>query len=372
MKIMTVVGTRPELIKMSCCIKQFDDFFEHILVHTGQNYDYELNQIFFQDLGIREPDYFLDCNIESPAAAIGDVIAKIDVLIRELKPDGFVVYGDTNSCLSVISAKRNKVPIFHFEAGNRCYDSRVPEEINRKIVDHTSDINFVLSEHARRYLISEGLRPEQIFKTGSHLPELIKGFSAKIESSLILEKENLSVGEYFLVSLHREENVDVDDNLSTLVETLNAIASKYKFSIIFSVHPRTSTRLKTLGLHEKLDPLIRLQKPFSFSDYLKLQKSCFCVISDSGTVSEESSILKCRSVTVRNAHERPEGVDAGMFVSASVNLENIMGAVEIALKSVPKLNEVSDYHNYTASTDIVKIIHSYVPYVNRVVWKKHL
>lgn len=369
MKIMTVVGTRPELIKMACCIEQFDRSFDHILVHTGQNYDYELNQIFFDDLGIRQPDYFLECNTTSPAAAIGDIISKTDQLIRNIEPDGFVVYGDTNSCLSVISAKRNKVPIFHFEAGNRSFDLRVPEEINRKIVDHTSDINFVLSEHARRYLIAEGLRPEQIFKIGSHLPELVQKHRCKIDASNVLERENLIAGKYFLVSLHREENVDTDKNLEVLVDAINAIADRYGYPIIFSVHPRTQSRLVRLGLMETFSSLVRLQKPYSFSDYLKLQEASLCVISDSGTVSEESSILKCRNITIRNAHERPEGVDAGVLIIASLNVNHILDSLALSLELDPKNNEVSDYHNYKASADIVKIIHSYIPYVKRTVWK---
>jgi UDP-N-acetylglucosamine 2-epimerase len=369
MKVMTVVGTRPELIKMACCIEQFDQTFEHILVHTGQNYDYELNQIFFKDLGIRQPDHFLECDTSTPASAIGDIITKIDQLIRIHKPDAFVVYGDTNSCLSVISAKRNKVPIFHFEAGNRCFDARVPEEINRKIVDHTSDINFVLSEHARRYLISEGFKPEQIFKVGSHLPELVEKQRVKIDNSTILESEGLLAAQYFLVSLHREENVDSDDNLQVLVNAVNKIALKYKHPVIFSVHPRTLNRLRDLNLVDSFSSLVRLLKPFSFSDYLQLQKSSLCVISDSGTVSEESSILKCRSITIRNAHERPEGVDAGVFITASLDVEHILDSIDLSLRLDPEDNEVSDYHNYKASADITKIIHSYTPYVKRVVWK---
>ena len=370
MKVMTIVGTRPELIKMACCIEQFDQFFDHTLVHTGQNYDYELNQVFFDDLGIRQPDHFLKCDTSTAASAIGDIISKTDQLIREHRPDAFVVYGDTNSCLSVISAKRNKVPIFHFEAGNRSFDLRVPEEINRKIVDHTSDINFVLSEHARRYLIAEGIKPEQIFKTGSHLPELIKKQWDKIDASDILELENLRPQEYFLVSLHREENVDSDDNLRILVDAINQIANTYNHPIIFSVHPRTKKRLIELKLTERFSKLVSLQKPFSFSAYLKLQKEALCVISDSGTVSEESSLLKCRSITIRNAHERPEGVDAGVFMTASLSVEHILATLAIALRLDHGKNEVTDYHNTNTSKNIVKIIQSYVPYINRVVWRK--
>ena len=372
MKIMTVVGTRPELIKMACCIEEFDKAFEHILVHTGQNYDYELNQVFFDDLGIRQPDHFLNCDSTSAAAAIGDIISKTDLLIKKHQPDAFIVYGDTNSCLSVISAKRNKVPIFHFEAGNRSFDLRVPEEINRKIVDHTSDINFVLSEHARRYLISEGLKPEQIFKVGSHLPELVQKNQHKIDSSNVLERESLIANQYFLVSLHREENVDSDENLQILVDAINQIVTLYNHPIIFSVHPRTQKRLDKLKLTSKFSDLVRLQKPYNFSDYLKLQKSALCVISDSGTVSEESSILKCRSITIRNAHERPEGVDAGVFITASLDAEHILATLSLSLKSDPKQNEVPDYHNYKASKDITKIIHSYIPYIKRVVWRNGL
>ena len=370
MKLMTIVGTRPELIKMACCIEQFDRFFDHTLVHTGQNYDYELNQVFFDDLGIRQPDHFMNCDTSSAAAAIGDIISKTDDLICKHKPDAFAVYGDTNSCLSVISAKRNKVPIFHFEAGNRSFDLRVPEEINRKIVDHTSDINFVLSEHARRYLIAEGVKPEQIFKTGSHLPELIERQREKIDASDVLELEHLKPQEYFLVSLHREENVDSDENLRILVDAINQIANDYNYPIIFSVHPRTKKRLVALKLMERFSELVSLQKPFSFSAYLKLQKEALCVISDSGTVSEESSILKCRSITIRNAHERPEGIDAGVFMTASISVEHILATLAIALQMDPEQNEVADYHNHKASKDIVKIIQSYTPYINRVVWRK--
>lgn len=369
---MTVVGTRPELIKMACCIEKFDIFFEHILVHTGQNYDYELNEIFFKDLNIRQPNFFLNCNTESPAAAIGDIIYKIDKLIKEHKPDAFLVYGDTNSCLSAISAKRNKIPIFHFEAGNRSFDLRVPEEINRKIVDHTSDINFVLSEHARRYLISEGIRQELIFKTGSHLPELFEKLSNKINKSKILNDENLEKNKFFLVSLHREENVDSKKNLTILFNVLNKIALKYQYPIIFSIHPRTRKKMEKLGVISKFNPLIKLKNPFSFTDFIKLQKNCLCLISDSGTVSEESSILKCRSITVRNAHERPEGIDAGIFSVASLNEEHILNTLDIAIQNDIHENEVGDYHNYKLSTDIVKIINSYTPYINKFVWKKEI
>ena len=316
-KIMTIVGTRPELIKMSRLIPLLDEISEHILVHTGQNYDYELNQVFFEDLEIRKPDFFLNVADSSVAKTIGKIIEKSDEVFESQQPDALIVYGDTNSCLSVISAKRRKIPIFHMEAGNRCFDQRVPEELNRKVVDHLSDVNLVLTEHARRYLLAEGIRPQYIFKTGSNMFEVLNYYNKKIQDSKILDRLDLKSKNYFLVSLHREENVDSKDNLEKLIVALNRITELCAIPVIVSMHPRTKKRIEDFNLGD-LAPQVQLHPPFGFFDYIKLQVSSKCVISDSGTIFEENSILNFPAVTIRNAHERPEGMDASSVILSNL------------------------------------------------------
>lgn len=310
LKVMTIVGTRPELIKMSRVIAEFDRHTQHVLVHTGQNYDYELNQVFFDDLDIRKPDHFLDAVGDNAAQTIARVIEKADEVLAAEQPDAVMLYGDTNSCLAVIAAKRRKVPVFHMEAGNRCFDQRVPEELNRKVLDHLSDINLVLTEHARRYLIAEGIRPETVIKTGSHMREVLDHYMPKIQTSDVLQRIQLDRGRYFIVSAHREENVDSEENLRDLLETLNALAETYDVPVVVSTHPRTRKRLDALSMVEP-DARIQFMKPFGFCDYIRLQMESLCVISDSGTITEEASLLNLPAVTIRNAHERPEGMDAG-------------------------------------------------------------
>jgi len=365
-KIMTVIGTRPEIIKMSKIINSLDKNFDNILVHTGQNYDYELNEVFFKDLQVRKPNYFLDCDVSSVMSTVGDILVKIDNLITLEQPDAFLVYGDTNSCLSVIAAKRRRIPIFHFEAGNRCFDVRVPEEINRKIVDHTADVNFVLSEHARRYLEKEGFPPQYIFKTGSHMFEVISQHAQDIDQSKILEELNLKRNNYFLVSLHREENVDDDANLKKSLEALESLSTKKNKVTIISVHPRTRARIESLGII--VSERIILLKPFGFFDYCNLQKNAFCVISDSGTISEETSLLNLNSVMLRETHERPEGMDVGSVVCSSLTKRSLEHAVEVAVNTSPT-NSISDYTNNTSEM-ITRVISSYIDIINRFTWKK--
>ncbi|KUE90273.1 UDP-N-acetyl glucosamine 2-epimerase [Cupriavidus necator] len=373
LKVMTIVGTRPELIKMSRVIAEFDRHTHHILVHTGQNYDYELNQIFFQDLGIRKPDYFLDAAGGTAAETIGQVIAKADEVIEREAPDAVLLYGDTNSCLSVIAAKRRKVPVFHMEAGNRCFDQRVPEELNRKILDHLSDVNLVLTEHARRYLIGEGIRPETIFKTGSHLKEVLDYYKPRIVESDILQRLCLENGKYFVVSAHREENVDTELNLRDLLDTLRALVDKYNFPIIVSTHPRTRKRLDAMGVGDTdTDGLIRFVKPFGFFDYINLQMHAACVLSDSGTITEETSLLNLRAVTIRNAHERPEGMDVGTLIMSGLKASRVLEAVEIILAQQEEVQRavlpVDDYENPAVSKQVMRIVVSYVDYIKRTVW----
>lgn len=376
MKVMTLVGTRPEIIKLSRVIAELDKNVEHILVHTGQNYDYELNEIFFKDLEIRKPDHFLEAVGESTAETIGNVIAKSDRLMREVKPDAILIYGDTNSCLSVISAKRLQIPIFHMEAGNRCFDQRVPEEINRKIVDHLSDINMPLTEHARRYLLDEGLRPENTIKTGSSMREVINFYEHKISGSDVLERLQLKERGFFLVSSHREENVDYPQNLKNLLMSLNDLAEVYNQPVIVSVHPRTQKRLDDLSDDSlKIDSRINFMKPLGFFDYIRLQQKATCVISDSGTLTEESSLLNFPGVMIRGAHERPEGMDEGTVIMSSLRVENIREAVSVAVKhhSDEKSNfhPIDDYRPDNVSLKVVRIILSYTDYINRFVWKKN-
>lgn len=367
-KVMTIVGTRPELIKMSRVIAKLDQHTDHVLVHTGQNYDYELNQIFFDDLQIRKPDFFLNASGESASQLIGQVIAKSDEVIEKVRPDAVLLYGDTNSCLSVISAKRRKVPVFHFEAGNRCFDQRVPEELNRKIVDHLSDINLVLSEHARRYLMAEGVRPESIIKTGSHMPEVFKHYSEKINRSDALDRFSLKRDKYFLISMHREENVDVHDNLVSMIESLNLLARTYDYPLVVSTHPRTRKRLEEFSI-TNIDERIKFLSPLGFFDYNKLQMSAFCVISDSGTVTEEASILKIPAITIRNAHERPEGMDAGTLIMSGLLPDSVLDAVKVVSHSRAP-GSVEDYDREKVSDQIVRIVLSYIDYINRTVWQR--
>jgi UDP-N-acetylglucosamine 2-epimerase len=372
-KVMTVVGTRPEIIKLSRVICELDRYTNHILVHTGQNYDYELNEIFFEQLGLRKPDYFLNVAGSTLAETIGNVIVKSDEIIEKENPDAFLIYGDTNSCLSVISAKRKKVPIFHMEAGNRCFDQRVPEEINRKIVDHLSDINMPLSEHARNYLIAEGLSPEKVIKTGSPMKEVLNYHSKEIENSPVLENEKLVKGEYFIVSTHREENVDSEVNFNNLLQSLNVIVEKYQKKLIVSTHPRTMKKLKEIGFFNK-NPLIEFMKPFGFLDYIKLQMNAFCVISDSGTITEESSILQFPAITIRQAHERPEGMDEGTLIMTGLNPERILESINVVVSQFTENNKivhmVKDYEADNVSMKVLRIILSYTDYINRTVWHK--
>lgn len=373
LKVMTIVGTRPELIKMSRVIAEFDQHTRHVLVHTGQNYDYELNQLFFEDLDIRKPDHFLEAVGDNAAQTIARVIEKSDAVMEKEMPDALMLYGDTNSCLAVIAAKRRKIPVFHMEAGNRCFDQRVPEELNRKVLDHLSDINLVLTEHARRYLIAEGVRPETIIKTGSHMREVLDYYMPKIQASNVLTRMGLDQGHYFIVSAHREENVDTPENLIDLVDTLNAMAGHYQIPIIVSTHPRTQKRLDLLNF-KNLDGKIQFLKPFGFCDYVKLQMEALCVVSDSGTIAEEGSLLNLPAVTVRNTHERPEGMDVGTLIMAGLKKERVLDAVRVITAQHDRgsrvMAPVEDYEAHSVSKKILRIVLSYTDYVNRTVWQK--
>jgi UDP-N-acetylglucosamine 2-epimerase (non-hydrolysing) len=375
LKVMTIVGTRPELIKMSRVIAEFDRHTKHILVHTGQNYDYGLNQVFFDDLGIRKPDHFLEAVGDNAAQTIARVIEKSDAVMEQEKPDAIMLYGDTNSCLAVISAKRRKIPVFHMEAGNRCFDQRVPEELNRKVLDHLSDINMVLTEHARRYLLAEGIRPETIIKTGSHMREVLDHYMPKILESDVLQRMGLTAGKFFIVSAHREENVDTPQNMQDLIETLNALAKTYDCPVIVSTHPRTQKRLDTMELG-KLDPHIQFLKPFGFCDYIKLQMEALCVVSDSGTITEEASLLNLPAITIRNAHERPEGMDVGTLIMSGLKKERVLDAVRVITAQHDKtrrvMQPVQDYEAGPVSKQVLRVVMSYVDYVNRTVWSKSL
>lgn len=372
-KVMTIVGTRPELIKMSRVIAEFDLYTNHILVHTGQNYDYELNQIFFEDLQIRKPDYFLNAAGENAAQTIAQVIMKADEVLEKEQPDAVMLYGDTNSCLAVIAAKRRKIPVFHMEAGNRCFDQRVPEELNRKVLDHLSDINLVLTEHARRYLIAEGIRPETIIKSGSHMHEVLEHYMPGIEASSVLETMGLKAREYFLVSAHREENVDSPENLNDLLATLNALAEQYSYPVVVSTHPRTQKRLDELaGQH--IHSLVSFMKPFGFNDYIKLQMNAACVLSDSGTITEEASLLNLPAITIRNAHERPEGMDVGTLIMSGLKPTKVLSAVKVIMgqhnRATPVMHLVEDYQAGPVSKQVLRVVLSYTDYVNRTVWSK--
>ena len=369
---MTVVGTRPEIIRLSRVMAKLDEYCEQIIVHTGQNYDYELNEIFFQDLEVRKPDHFLNAAGGNAAETIGNIIISVDALLAQVQPDAMLILGDTNSCLSAIPAKRRKIPIFHMEAGNRCFDQRVPEETNRKIVDHTADINLTYSDIAREYLLREGLLPDRIIKTGSPMYEVLHHYKARIEASDSVSRLGLIEGEYFVVSLHREENIDSPENFSKLVEALNKVAETYNFPVIVSTHPRTQKKIDALGA--RFHPLVRLLKPLGFRDYVKLQASARAVLSDSGTINEESSILNFPALNLREAHERPEGMEEAAVMMTGLEVNRILQGLAI-LADQPRGNQrnlrlVADYSMPNVSDKIVRIIHSYTDYINRVVWKK--
>lgn len=370
MKVMTIVGTRPELIKLSRVIAALDKYTEHILVHTGQNYDYELNEIFFKDLEIRKPDYFLNSAADTPIQTIANVLVESDKLLEKCLPDAILLYGDTNSCLAVIAAKRRKIPIFHMEAGNRCFDQRVPEEINRKIVDHLSDINMPLSEHARNYLVREGLPPEQVIKSGSCMQEVLEFYKPKINSSQILQTLQLKEKDYILVSLHREENVDYSENLQNILKSFELLEEKFNKKILISTHPRTRKRLEDIKFASSRERISFL-KPFGFLDFVKLQTHAFCVVSDSGTITEEASLLKVPAITIRNAHERPEGMDVGTLIMSGTKPCDIVDAVKVAT-STNIASVVPDYQVSNVSEKVVKIVLSYTHYINRFVWRKEL
>ena len=369
-----VVGTRPEIIRLSRVIAAADAYFDLTLVHTGQNYDYELNEIFFQDLEIRSPDMFLNAAGKTAAETIGNTIAKFDQFLETKSFDAMLVLGDTNSCLSALSAKRRKIPVFHMEAGNRCFDQRVPEEINRKIVDHISDINLTYSDISREYLLREGLPPDRVIKTGSPMYEVLHHYLPKIEKSDVLERLGVTVGDYFVVSAHREENVDNPSNFRNLIDALNRVATTYEKRIIFSAHPRTRKKLDANEV--QFHPLVELMKPVGFSDFVKLQKSAFVVLSDSGTISEESSILNFRAVNIRQTHERPEAMEEASVIMAGVSPDRIFQAVSVIANqhvgSERLLRPVGDYSMPNVSEKVVRIVLSYTDYVNRVVWSKPL
>tara|TARA_B110000046_G_scaffold76432_1_gene84574 strand:- start:1745 stop:2890 length:1146 start_codon:yes stop_codon:yes gene_type:complete len=371
-KVVTIVGTRPEIIKLSRIIAEIDKHMNHILVHTGQNYDYELNQIFFEDLGVKKPNYFLNAVGKSTAETIGKIIHEVDIVLEKENPDAVLLYGDTNSCLSVISAKRRQIPIFHMEAGNRCFDQRVPEELNRKIVDHLSDINMPLTEQARDYLIAEGIRPETIIKTGSCMKEILNFYKKDIQASDVLRKLNLNKENYFIVSAHREENIDYEQNINDFLDSLNAIAENYNLPIIVSTHPRTRKRIDSLKNRE-INDHIKFLKPLGFFDYINLQLNSKCVISDSGTISEESSILEFPAIMIRAAHERPESMDEGTLIMSGLKKERILESISTVVIQnneglKPKL--ISDYNVDNVSLKVARIILSYIDYINRTVWKK--
>lgn len=376
LKVMTVVGTRPEIIRLSCVLQKLDqsEAIEHTLVHTGQNYDYELNEVFFEDLGLRKPDYFLNAARKNATETAGQILINIDPILDLVKPDAFLVLGDTNSCLCAIAAKKRHISIFHMEAGNRCFDQRVPEESNRKIVDHIADINLTYSDIAREYLLAEGLRPDRIIKTGSPMYEVLMQYYPKIEKSNILEKLKLEEGKYFVISAHREENINSEKNFNNLVEILNAIAKKYNYPVIISAHPRTSKMIELKGItfHKN----VQLMKPMGLSDYNKLQLKAFAVLSDSGTISEESSILNFRALNIREAHERPEAMEEASVMMVGLNPERVMqGLVQLLNQTIGEqrnFRTVSDYSMPNVSDKVVRIILSYTDYIMRVVWGEKL
>ncbi|EKF59386.1 UDP-N-acetylglucosamine 2-epimerase [Agrobacterium albertimagni AOL15] len=372
LKVATVVGTRPEIIRLSRVMAKLDQYCNHVLIHTGQNYDYELNEIFFNDLGVRRPDVFLNAAVDTPAQTIGNIIGKVDAVLAEHRPDALLVLGDTNSCLAVIPAKRRKIPIFHMEAGNRCFDMRVPEEINRRIVDHTADINLTYSDIARDYLLREGLSPDRVVKTGSPMLEVLQFYRPQIDASDVRQRLNLIEGRYIVVSAHREENVDSDVNFAKLVDVLNGVADTFNEPVIVSTHPRTQKRIDAKGI--KFDPKIQLLKPLGFHDYVNLQVGARIVMSDSGTITEESSILNFPAVNLREAHERPEGMEEASVIMTGLDLERVLQAIRI-LETQGRgkqrtLMQVADYSMPNVSDKVVRIIHSYRDYVMRTVWKQ--
>lgn len=372
LKVMTIVGTRPEIIRLSRVMAKLDQHCEHVIVHTGQNYDYELNEVFFSDLGIRKPDMFLEAAGATAADTIGQVIMAADKALQQFQPEALLLLGDTNSCLAAIAAKRRKIPIFHMEAGNRCFDFRVPEEINRRIVDHTSDINLTYSEIAREYLLREGLPPDQVIKTGSPMREVIEHYKARIASSDVLSRLGLTQNRYFVVSSHREENVDSPENLERLFGILNGLAEKYQEPVIVSTHPRTRKRLEVRSL--QAHPLVRFLKPFGFLDYIKLQTEARCVLSDSGTITEESSILNFPALNLREVHERPEGFEEAAVIMVGLSVERVLQGLSI-LDRQPRGDErllrlVNDYSPENVSEKMLRIIQSYTDFVNRKVWRK--
>lgn len=372
LKVMVTVGTRPEIIRLSEVIKAIDKYFDLVLVHTGQNYDYTLNQVFFDQFGLPEPDYYLNSAGKNLGETVGNIISKSYDLIQEVKPDAFLVLGDTNSCLAAYAAKRLKVPIFHMEAGNRCFDFNVPEEINRRVVDHVADINLAYTENARRYLIAEGKRDDSVYVTGSPMAEVLEKNMAQIDASNILNELGLNERDYFVVSAHREENIDDDKKFEDLVNSLNAVAEKYQKRIIFSTHPRTAKRIEEKGI--KFNDLIMNVKPLGFFEYVKLQKHAFCVLSDSGTVPEESAILNFPGISMRNSTERPEALDAGSIVLGSVREKDLLMAIDLAVASYVegRENPVRDYRDTNVSLKVVNIIQSYYNIVNERTWKKSL
>lgn len=372
LKVLTVVGTRPEIIRLSCVWQKLDvsEAVEHILVHTGQNYDYELNEVFFEDLGLRKPDYFLNAAGKNATETAGQILINIDPVLEEVKPDAFLVLGDTNSCLCAIAAKKRHIPIFHMEAGNRCFDQRVPEESNRKIVDHTADINLTYSDIAREYLLAEGLRPDRVIKTGSPMFEVLIQYLPKIEKSTILEQLNVEKGKYFVVSAHREENINSERNFLNLVLILNSVAEKYGYPVIVSTHPRTRKMIEQKGI--QFHPNVQLMKPMGLSDYNKLQMNAYAVLSDSGTISEESSILNFRALNIREAHERPEAMEEASVMMVGLNPERVIqGLVQLQYQqtgSKRNFRPVADYSMPNVSDKVVRIILSYTDYIKRVVW----
>ncbi len=373
LKVVTVVGTRPEIIRLSRVMAKMDEHCEHILVHTGQNYDYELNQIFFEDLGIRKPDHFLNAAGQSGAETIGNVIIAVDRVLAEVQPEALLVLGDTNSCMAVIPAKRRKIPTFHMEAGNRCFDMRVPEEINRRIVDHTADINLTYSTIARDYLLREGLSPDMVIKTGSPMFEVLNYYREGIEQSDVLQRLGLEEGKFFIVSAHREENIDSDKNFLKLVDVLNTVAAHYDYPVIVSTHPRTQKRVDAMGV--EFHPNVRLLKPMGFKDYNKLQLSAKASLSDSGTINEESSILNFPALNLREAHERPEGMEEASVMMVGLEADRVMQALQVLESQLSgterTLRLVADYSMPNVSDKIVRIVHSYRDYVMRTVWKQY-
>ena len=373
MKVLTIVGTRPEIIRLSRVIAKLDASTEHTLVHTGQNFDYELNEIFFEELGIRKPDFFLGAAGKTAAETIGNIIIKADEILEQVKPDALLVLGDTNSCLSVIPAKRRKIPIFHMEAGNRCFDQRVPEETNRKIVDHTADINMPYTSIAREYLLREGFPADQVIKTGSPMFEILEYYKEKIAGADALPRLGLSENKYFVVSAHREENVDAEDRLQKVANILHSICEQYEMPVIFSTHPRTQIKLDAYGI--KLHPLVQVLKPLGFFDYVKLQQYSYCVLSDSGTITEEASIMNFPAITIRDVHERPEGMEEGVVIMTGLSEQRVLDAIPVvtAMKRGQQrsVELVKDYNTPNVSDKVLKIILSYTGFINDRTWKKH-